>query len=461
MKNIKRLLAALISTAAVLSSAASCSKKESSKSEAVPTADSTENTTEPDIPADDMEIVWLADYDLNPASDEQRSVALSIFEDTYDGKINYIPCTPQDKFSTLASMIDAGETVDMFPCEAGVFPNGVMRDWFAPLDPYFGEMDMDSGLWEDMSDIVEMFAYNGQHYIVPYSVSEPLLLTYSRKLMQSEGIDDPRKLYQEGRWNWDTMKSMIEKFMANNPAAYRFGINGWYGQAALSSTGHTVVGFDGSRLTNNIGDEAIARAVGLIAEIRANGWYSSFWRDSFPSDFNTLFYASTSWTLGISNAANPDADLMIVPFPKSPDADKNYISCNFNSRMLVNSSDKGKAVATYLKCERIAAADENHKKAAKEAAVATYKNVSGSFKSFVTEEQYDALQEYLDTSEVSPVFDFGNGMGEAMTGYGIYSPDTRGVMYRITDTEGTQPPWDALREALSPVIDSEIAGYNN
>lgn len=461
MKNIRRLLAALISAAAVLSSAASCSKKESSKSKAVPTADSTENITEPDIPADNMEIVWLADYDLNPAPDEQRSVALSVFEDAYGGKINYIPCTTQDKFSTLAAMIDAGETVDMFPCEAGVFPNGVMRNCFAPLDPYFEEMDMDSGLWEDMSDIMEMFAYNGQHYIVPYSISDPLLLTYSRKLMQSEGIDDPRKLYQEGNWNWDTMKSMIEKFMANNPAAYRFGINGWYGQAALSSTGHTVVSFDGSKLTNNIGDEAIARAVGLIAEIRANGWYSSFWRDSFPSDFNTLFYASTSWTLGISNAANPDADLMIVPFPKAPDADKNYISCNFNSRMLVNGSDKGKAVAAYLKCERIAAADENYKKAAKEAAVVTYKNVSGSFKSFVTEEQYDALQEYLDTSKVSPVFDFGNGMGEAMTGYGTYYPDTRGVMYRITDTEGTQAPWDTLREALSPVIDSEIAGYNN
>lgn len=466
MFDTRRLLAAFTAAAAVLTAASSCSSKKNSsniisateaQTTGAPTAASYDGTPAEADPG--MEITWLADYDLNPQGGEQRSTALAIFEDIYGGRINWVGTSPDDKYNTLSSMINAGETVDMFPCEPKAFPNGVMTQQFDPLDPYFGDMGMDEGLWSDMSYLTDMFAYNGQHYIVPYSVSEPVVLTYSRKLMQSEGIDDPRKLWQEGKWDWNAMKAMIEKFRSNKPDAVRYGINGWFGQAALASTGHTVVSFDGSTLKNNIADAEIAKAEGLINDMCAKGWVSTVWRDTFPADFNTLFYASGSWSLGISNAANPEGDLMIVPFPKSPDADNNYITCNIDSRMLVKNSQKGKAVATYLKCERLAVTEETYKKAAREQALVQQKNASGSFRSFITEEQYDALQEYTDLAKAVPVFDFGNGMTEAMTGYGHYTSDTRGIMYRITDSQQSRD-WEELKKAFSPVIDEEIAKYS-
>jgi len=466
MKNSTRLIAAILAVTAVMSTAVSCSskKKDGNKEEKNTDAQaSTEASTAADISADSdkkTEIYWLSDYDLNPAEGESKSVALSLFEDVYGGKVTYLPTTAEDKYNELASQINAGAAVDMFPYDAQVFPDGVMRDLFEPLDPYFEDMDMDSGMWDEMSGVIDMFAYKGQHYVVPYSISDPFLLTYSRKLMHSEGIDDPRKLWQEGKWDWNAMKSMIEKFRANNPDVYRVGINGWYGQAALASTGHKVVEFDGNALKNNMQDPEIANAVSLTNDILLNGWYSSYWRDTFPTDFNTLFFASSDWTLPISNAANPDADLMIVPFPKEPNADKNYISCNFNARMLVKNSDKSKAVAEYIKCERLAVSDETMKKKAKEAATTVQKNTSGSFRSFITEEQYDALTEYTDLSKMTPVFDYGYGMGDVMTGYGIYTNDTRGVMYRITDTE-VGKDWEAIKNTFSPVIDEQIAQYNN
>ena len=466
MKNSTRLIAAILAVTAVMSTAVSCSskKKDGNKEEKNTDAQtSTEASTAADIPADSdkkTEIYWLSDYDLNPAEGESKSVALSLFEDVYGGKVTYLPTTAEDKYNELASQINAGAAVDMFPYDAQVFPDGVMRDLFEPLDLYFEDMDMDSGMWDEMSGVIDMFAYKGQHYVVPYSISDPFLLSSSRKLMQSEGIDDPRKLWQEGKWDWNAMKSMIEKFRANNPDVYRVGINGWYGQAALASTGHKVVEFDGNALKNNIQDPEIANAVSLTNDILLNGWYSSYWRDTFPTDFNTLFFASSDWTLPISNAANPDADLMIVPFPKEPNADKNYISCNFNARMLVKNSDKSKAVAEYIKCERLAVSDETMKKKAKEAATTVQKNTSGSFRSFITEEQYDALTEYTDLSKMTPVFDYGYGMGDVMTGYGIYTNDTRGVMYRITDTE-VGKDWEAIKNTFSPVIDEQIAQYNN
>ena len=266
MKNSKRLIAAIFAVTAVMSAAVSCSKKkDGNKKEKTKEAQTTtETAASSDEPDEAMEIYWLSDYDLNPGEAEEKAVALSLFEDVYGGKVTYLPTTAEDKYNELASQINAGAAVDMFPYDAAVFPDGVMRDQFDALDPYYEELGMnESGLWDEMSGVIDMFAYKGQHYVVPYSISDTFLLTYSRKLIQSEGIEDPRKLWQEGKWDWNAMKSMMEKFKANNPNAYRCGINGWYGQAAFASTGHRVVEFDGNTLINNMHDPDIANAVSL------------------------------------------------------------------------------------------------------------------------------------------------------------------------------------------------------
>ncbi|MBP5581080.1 MAG: extracellular solute-binding protein [Ruminococcus sp.] len=453
MMNPRRVLAALIASAAVLSCAASCSKKNKNSAPDVSEPESTA-AAESSVPAadpGDTEITWLADYDLNDPGYE-RPAALAIFEDVYGGRINYVQTTPDNKLSKLAEMINAGEEVDMFPYEDGVFPEGVCRDLFQPLDPYYEQLGMEEGIWDEMSEVIDMFAYKGEHYVVPYALSEPFLLTYSRKLMQSEGIDDPYTLYQEGKWNWNTFMDMINKFSASETGVHHFGINGFYGEAMLSSTGSTVIGFDGSSLKNNIGDPKIESAEAFMQDIRSRWLYNSNWSDMFLRDQNTLFYASRDWSLPISDRYSPDLDIMVVPFPKMPDADKNYINCRANARMLVKTSAKGKAVATYLKCERLAVTEL--KDSAKERALKE-----------ITEEQYNAIQEFLDPSKVTPVFDLGYGMSEKMYGNGLYTFETRGVMNNITSAllEGGAPvgSWSELRDRMSPMIDEELAKYND
>ena len=443
----------LIASAAVFSCTASCSEKKKNESDQDDnrSAESTVNITS-SVNEGDMEITWLADYDLNGQGSERPS-AVAIFEDVYGGRIDYVQTSPGGKLSKLAEMLSAGEEVDMFPYEDGVFPEGALRDLFSPLDPYYEELGMDEGIWEDMSGVIDMFAYNGEHYVVPYALSEPFLLTYSRKLMQSEGITDPCSLYKEGKWDWNAMMEMINKFAGSETTAHHFGISGFYGEAMLSSTGRTVIGFDGKSFTNNIGDPQIEKAEAFMNDIRSRWLYNSVWSDMYPHDQNTLFYASRDWTVPISNKYNADYDLMVVPFPKAPDADKYYVNCRANARMLVNGSSKGKAVAAYLKCERLAVTE------LRESAKA------GALKSGITEEQYDAIQDYLDTSKVTPVFDPGYGMSSRMYGNGDYNFETRGVMNNITSAllEGGAPvgSWEELRDRMSPIIDDELANYSH
>ena len=455
MNNFGRALSALIASAAVITGTASCSEKNKTKPSDVRPNESSTETSRADSakkPAGSMEITWLADYDLN-RSEGERPAALAIFEDIYGGKINYVQTTPENKLSKLEEMLGAGEEVDMFPYEDGVFPEGTSRSLFQPLDPYFEELGMEEdGLWDDIKDIAEIFKYKDQHYVVPYALSEPYLLTYSRALFSSLGIEDPYTLYKEGKWDWNAFTGMINKFTESETSAHHFGISGFYGEAILASTGHTVINFDGNSFTNNIGDPYIESAEALMNDLRVRWLYNSHWSDMYLHDQNTLFYCSRDWTLPISDKYNADYDIMAVPFPKTPGADKNYISCRANARMLVNNSEKGSAVATYLKCERLAVTEL--KDSAKEQALKS-----------ITEEQYNAIQDYLDPSKVTPVFDFGYGMSSRMYGNGYYTFESRGVMDNITSVllESGNPygNWAELRDRLSPVIDEELAKYNN
>lgn len=412
----------------------------------------------PNIDISGQTITWLADYDLNPQNDQSRSTALTLFEDVYGANVNFVLTNSADKLTTLSSMIIAGEEVDMFPYDLDAVPNGVVKGLYQPLDPYFEAMGMDEGIWDDMTDVIEMFQYNGDHYVIPYAVSEPLIIIYSRKMIKDEGLDDPYELYLDGKWNWDTCMTMMESFVSGaSDGNTRYGINGSFGQAVMQSTGHTVINYDGKKFSNNIDDPEIEKAELFMQKIAEKKLYNSEWKTCFPNNGSTLFYAMGAWSLGESNAENKKADLMVVPFPKSPDADKNYISCNFSARMLVKNSRKGEAVATYIKCERLAAIQEEYREIAKEKALAVEKK-------FVTEEQYDAVQSFLDLENSVPVFDFGYGMGEKMYGIGDHTFETRGVMDNLTtvllDGGGSVDSWDSLRDAMSKIIDKEVKDLN-
>lgn len=473
MNNLKRFLAGILSITAIMTATVSCSKEEASsennehyKSQddiAVEAGDDIKGENDADITG--QTIYWLADYDLNPTNNNDRSVALSLFEDVYGGKIEWIQTDSENKFSTLAQRLLAGDPVDMFPYEWDAVPNGVTKNQYQPLDPYYDILEMDTELWDDMTDVIDMFEYNDSHYVIPYAVSDPLLITYSRKLMEAEGLDDPRELYEDGEWDWDAMMEMMNSFVSNAPEGVtRYGINGWFGQAVMQSTGETVVKYDGEKFINNINSPEIEKAQLLLQEMATNNLYQPGWIGYFPDDQNTLFFAMANWALGGSNAKNQDADLMVVPFPKSPDADDYYLCANFAAKMLVDGSDKGEAVATYIKCERLAATNEEYMEVAKQKALIVEQTASGITKSYITEEQYDAIQEYLDTNNTTPVFDFGYGMGDRMYGDGEYTYETRGVMNNLESTllEGneTVDSWATLRDAWTGVIDEEIAKFN-
>ena len=229
----------------------------------------------------------------------------------------------------------------------------------------------------------------------------------------------------------------------------------------LQSTGKTIVNFDGKQFTNNISDPEIEKAENLMAEMHSLNLYDPNWYGNFPDTGNILFYGMGDWALGASNAKNPDADIMVVPFPKSPDADEYYLCGNFAAKMLVKNSTRGDAVATYILCERLAATQEDYLAAAKEKALIPNTSASGVVLSYITEEQYDAIESYK--ADTTTVFDFGYGMGSTMYGDGEYTYETRGIMNNLMDallTYDEVDSWAVLRDNWSAAIDDVLKTYN-
>ena len=202
MKNLKRTLAMLLALS-LSAAATACGGNSSSESEgrtksqddvSIDTADSAINAGDPDIKG--QTIYYLGIYDLNPTANQDRTVALTLFEDVYGAKIETIKTTSETLFTDLANRINGGDPVDMFDYQWDSVPNGVEKGQYEYLDSY---IDLSDPIWDGMKDLIEKYKYKGHYYVVPYSVSDYIAITYSRTLIEEEGLTDPYKLYQEGK----------------------------------------------------------------------------------------------------------------------------------------------------------------------------------------------------------------------------------------------------------------------
>ena len=104
MRTLKRMLAALMALTVVGvlgacgggsddSKSASSSEAESAykeKDDVAIDASLVDDMVKNDPDIKGQTIYWLADYDINPKNNQDRSVALSLFEDKYGAKVEYV-----------------------------------------------------------------------------------------------------------------------------------------------------------------------------------------------------------------------------------------------------------------------------------------------------------------------------------------------------------------------------------
>ena len=393
-------------------------------------------TTEPTVKGGNIR--FMSYYDLNPVPGADRSIALTLYEDVYGGKIEWVPTTEENMYDDLSKSVLGGDPVDMFPYTDNALPYGVSQGYFDPVDDY---IDLDSDLWKDTKTLADKMAYQGQHYAVPTGINEVYGLIYSKQAIEDmDGFEDPLTLYNDGKWTWDTFISMMKEYDES-------GCAGFIGKGIMQSTGEPYVKYDGSKFSSNLGSDAL-KAAGSTQDEISGPMYDGSWYDTL--DDSILFLGMGSWALPQCNDEYDDGDVAFVPYP-SQDGSGKFVTADINSKMLVKGSKNPAAVAAYLECERLANTEEKYVKAQKDAAV----------KNGFTQEQYDLITQLKNMDNV--VFDFSYGFSSKVS-KDASAYDERGIVNNLNDAiiigfEDAPDSWEDLSGEVSSDLEKEISGY--
>ena len=142
MKTSKRILAGVLAVASTLSLVACGNDAESSSYTATLNSEQEQIVEEvamtlPERELENTNIKWLSFYDLNPANGRVKTAELQLFEEKYNGTIEYVQTTWATKYTDLANYVISQNSPDFFPADdMDAFPKGAIKNMFQPVDPY-------------------------------------------------------------------------------------------------------------------------------------------------------------------------------------------------------------------------------------------------------------------------------------------------------------------------------------
>ncbi len=319
-----------------------------------------------DVELENKTIKWLAHYDLNPSSNgASKSVGLEMFEKKYGGDIQYYPTTWENRFNDLSTYVLGGEGIDFFPGDdTANFPKGIVSGMFQPVDDY---IDMNSAIWQNTKDAMELLNFGGKHYEFITTVTAEAVVIYNKATIEANGLDDPWDLYEAGEWNWDTFKQMLLDFVDED--SDQWGLDGFWAEKALflSAGVPSVQSVDGN-LVCNINDATVEKAMNYQYDLYTNGLVfpreQFAWSEqpSFMGEGRQLFYICGAWTVQAapetwSTAIDPE-DLGLAPVPSPADSDP-WQGATLGGYALCKGAQNPAGVALFAECQILGSNDES------------------------------------------------------------------------------------------------------
>ena len=314
-----------------------------------------------DVELENKTIKWLAHYDINPstAKGDSEAVNISLFKNKYGGEIKWYSTTWNTRYSDLSTYVLGGEGIDFFPCDTAALPKGVVSGMFQPVDDY---IDLNSPLWQDVSEAMEIYNFNGKHYELVNAVTAENIVIYNKQTISEQGLDDPWELYQAGEWNWDSFEKMLEQFV--DPDADQVGLDGyWNEKALLLSAGVPSVEAVDGHLVTNLNDPTIEKAMnwmyglynkGLVMDMSLYDWSE---QPQFMGEGKELFYIIGAWGVQSNpdtwNTKIPAENLGIAPVP-SPAGSDPYQAATLDGWVICKGAANPEGVALFSECTRLA-----------------------------------------------------------------------------------------------------------
>lgn len=393
-------------------------------------------------------VKWLSFWDLNPANGKPKSVELELFETKYGGKIEYIPTTYETRFSDLSTQVLGGTSPDLFPAaDLDTFPGKAIAGMFDPFDDY---LDFDSDLWSNgAKTLSDAHMLGGKHYVAVVSTDAGCVCIYNKRTIDENGLDDPAKLLEEGNWTWDTFKDMCVQF--SDPEGGKYGFDGWWFEInLLLTTGKPVIGMENGVIKSNLMSAEMERAEEFMLNMNKDrlplpkAEYDWVEQPQRIAEGTTLFYPCGIWALYEADLTKfgKEGEIMFVPMPKDPNADKYYLPSGVDAYALCKAAPNPEGAAAFMNCKLLAVGDE----AAQGIAEKQYREDYGW-----DDEMIDMWKKTKALTNENPVIDF----------YAGVSADVYDLVHNpIKDASYNGKDWSSTRDTISAPVENEIAELN-
>jgi hypothetical protein len=311
------------------------------------------------------EIKWLSHYDINPNNIGQaKSPAIALFEQKYGGIVTWYETTWGTRYDDLSTLVLGGEGVDVFAGDdESNFPKGYVNGMFQPVNDY---INLDDAIWDPVREGLSHVTFGGEVLMVANGVNARHVLFYNKDTIEANGLEDPYEQWQNGEWNWDTMKQSLLDFVDTDND--QWGLDGyWYERALVTSTGKPYIGSDPNTglLVSNMDTEELALVGDYGYDLFTNGLVCdrATTQDNIQparmGDGRELFYITgayevwadpSTWQMQI-----PPESLGMVPVPSPAGYDTTYVNTRVDGFALLKGAANPEGVVAFAMCGVIAA----------------------------------------------------------------------------------------------------------
>lgn len=412
------------------------------------------------IKLENPRLTYLGNYDMTKAGDVKPAVKFyeanyaADFELPEGEKIITYEFVSYDAIQdSLAAKIQADMSPDLVDKQANTYPHWMSKNLYEDLTPY---MDMSLPQWAGLDKYIERYEWNGKHFYYPWSYDvSPEWLIYNRGLFEEIGVEDPKTLYDEGNWTWDTFINCVNQFVQKTPGTDPIGLYGAYAlDNFISSTGTMLIGVGEDGLfQNNIRSTAVERAALFLEEnIRRPGYgmvsyadYSNVAVEPVVQG-NAAFQAMGGWVITGYCKTFPEADIFFVPFPRDPQADEYYMRASSFGYLVPKGSKNVEAACCFINCCRLTVTDP-------ELAATTKESIMKNKK--YTDEMYDYMMQFKAIENFNAIID------ETY----CFDTETSTLLQTMLsnvsfDQSAEQTSWTAMREENFGLIQDLLDGYN-
>jgi len=280
-----------------------------------------------------------------------------IFASRYGGTVETQICGSMEYFEKLGVLIASGTSPDLVRYDWAAYPDGVSKNRYTALDDW---LDIESPLWSDLSTVIDSFEYLGKHYYWPQNVQPNFAMIYNRGLIEEEDMPDPMDLYLAGEWDWNAFEELLLQWDAKGEDYLPFTGGSWSSMMFINTTGTQIIEVTDNDILNNLRDKNVNRTMEWLEGLKRQGLVGEGYihpGDAFKD--GKLLFLAMGFTWGLESSQeclfknNIAGEMVAVPFPRDPQADKYYLAADTLGFMVPSGAQNIQGAVQWILSSRI------------------------------------------------------------------------------------------------------------